>query len=111
MRGVTAMDVFSACDGAAPGAVATEPGVFIGGGQVEFDAIARARARLAAATAGDDVQRVQLGPSLGQCCGGVMYLRYERVGAADTQRLQTRLAAQFAPVALFGGGHVGRAIV
>jgi xanthine dehydrogenase accessory factor len=50
-----------------------------------------------------------LGPSLGQCCGGTMQLRFERVDDAAT--LEGRLAPRLAPVALFGGGHVGRAIV
>jgi xanthine dehydrogenase accessory factor len=82
----------------------------IGGGHVEFSAIAEARGRLHGA-AGEPVQRYALGPSLGQCCGGVMHLRFERVTAADATALERRLARQLVPVALFGGGHVGRAIV
>src|SRR5205085_5350709 len=50
-----------------------------------------------------------LGPALGQCCGGTMQLRFERVH--DAASLAARLAPQRAPLALFGGGHVGRAIV
>jgi xanthine dehydrogenase accessory factor len=82
----------------------------IGGGHLEFQAIAEARRRLAGA-AGDAVQQYALGPSLGQCCGGVVRLRYERVGAADIPALQERLAPRLAPLALFGGGHVGKALV
>jgi xanthine dehydrogenase accessory factor len=82
----------------------------IGGGHLEFSAIAEARGRLHGA-AGEPVQRYALGPSLGQCCGGVMHLRFERVTAADATALERRLARQLVPVALFGGGHVGRAIV
>jgi len=82
----------------------------IGGGHVEFTAIAEARRRLRG-EAGEPVRRYALGPSLGQCCGGVVHLRFELVGAADAARLQQRLAPCLAPVALFGGGHVGRAIV
>src|SRR5688500_10140477 len=52
----------------------------IGGGHLEFQAIAEARRRLSGA-AGEAVQQYALGPSLGQCCGGVVRLRYERVGA------------------------------
>ncbi|HSI54244.1 MAG TPA: xanthine dehydrogenase accessory protein XdhC [Ramlibacter sp.] len=83
----------------------------IGGGHLEFEAIAEARRRLAAA--GDDapVREYSLGPSLGQCCGGVVRLRFERVAAADIPALQARLAPRLSPVALFGGGHVGRALV
>lgn len=82
----------------------------IGGGHVEFTAIAEARRRLCG-EAGEPVRRYALGPSLGQCCGGVVHLRFEPVSAADAERLHQRLAPRLAPVALFGGGHVGRAIV
>jgi len=40
----------------------------IGGGALEFEAIARARRTLRSGT--DCLDRVPLGPSLGQCCGG-----------------------------------------
>lgn len=86
----------------------------IGGGHVEFDAIARARQRLAQRAGIEteaDTHRVALGPALGQCCGGVMVLRYERLSAADLPRLQALEAQARTPVALFGGGHVGRALV
>jgi xanthine dehydrogenase accessory factor len=85
----------------------------IGGGHVEFTAIVAARQRLRGETDADadPVRRFALGPSLGQCCGGVMHLRFERVTAADRPALEAGLARELAPVALFGGGHVGRAIV
>jgi xanthine dehydrogenase accessory factor len=82
----------------------------VGGGQLEFEAIAQARRLLAAGDA-EATRRFALGPSLGQCCGGVMHLRFERVVAADIAGLESRLAPQLAPLALFGGGHVGRALV
>ena len=82
----------------------------IGGGHLELDAIAQARARLDGG-GGEEIQRYPLGPSLGQCCGGVVHLRFERVGAADVPALQERLSAHHTPVALFGGGHVGNALV
>jgi len=84
----------------------------IGGGQLEWDALRQARVRLA-----DDApqppweQRVALGPSLGQCCGGSLVLHFELVGAEDAAVLQQRLAPSLADVALFGGGHVGHALV
>ncbi|WP_394790014.1 xanthine dehydrogenase accessory protein XdhC [Rhodoferax sp.] len=84
----------------------------IGGGNLEFQAIAEARARLAGrAIGGDDVLRYPLGPSLGQCCGGVVHLRFEPIDAADIPRLRQSLAVAHPPVALFGGGHVGFALV
>jgi xanthine dehydrogenase accessory factor len=82
----------------------------IGGGHLEFQAIEEARQRLAGRE-GDPARRYALGPSLGQCCGGVVHLRFERVGAADVPALRKRLGAQLAPLALFGGGHVGKALV
>jgi xanthine dehydrogenase accessory factor len=82
----------------------------IGGGHLELQAIAEARRRLAGA-AGEAVLRYPLGPGLGQCCGGVVHLRYERLAAADAASLPARLQSHFTPVALFGGGHVGKALV
>ena len=86
----------------------------IGGGHIEHEAIALARAALAGAPV-PAPRRFALGPSLGQCCGGVMHLGVERVAAVEAEALVARLAAEHdarrMPVALFGGGHVGRAIV
>jgi len=82
----------------------------IGGGHLELQAIEEARRRLAGGT-GQPVLRHALGPSLGQCCGGVVHLRYERLTAADARSLAQRLQPHAAPVALFGGGHVGKALV
>ncbi|MCE4558143.1 xanthine dehydrogenase accessory protein XdhC [Pelomonas cellulosilytica] len=80
----------------------------VGGGQLEFDAIARARAALAGGELTAEV-RYPLGPSLGQCCGGVVWLRFEHIDAGED--LQARLPVPPAlPVALFGAGHVGHAI-
>jgi xanthine dehydrogenase accessory factor len=83
----------------------------IGGGHLEFDAIHRARAMLAGTEPiPPEPQRYALGPSLGQCCGGVMWLQFEKLTAQDTETLPSRLQATYQPVALFGGGHVGQAI-
>lgn len=90
----------------------------IGGGHLEFEAIAQARHYLhepGTLPALPIEKRIALGPSLGQCCGGALVLKFERVTAADEGRLQAILAAQalerFQPLALFGGGHVGKALV
>ncbi len=84
----------------------------IGGGQLEFQAIAEARARLqGSAGTQPDVLRYPLGPSLGQCCGGVVHLRYEHTTTAGVRALHLRAMAGQQPLALFGGGHVGRALV
>ena len=108
----------------------------IGGGHVEFEAIAEARALLTGSdssnpsfprrresTIADYEKRYVLGPSLGQCCGGVMTLRYEKYSTLGNKyagyNQKTPLNSAFNPipapknqnVALFGGGHVGKAIV
>ena len=86
----------------------------IGGGHLELDAIALAR-RALTGEAIEPLRRVALGPSLGQCCGGVVHLRFELLQPADSTavraRLQAAADAERLPVALFGGGHVGHAIV
>ena len=45
----------------------------IGGGRLEYDAVARARALLSGGP-GSEVRRQPLGPALGQCCGGSVTL-------------------------------------
>ena len=82
----------------------------VGGGHLEFDAMVHARLLLKG-EAGEPLVRYALGPSLGQCCGGEVVLHFEKVDAADVARLARQLAGVRAPVALFGGGHVGRALV
>ncbi len=82
----------------------------IGGGHLEFQALAHARLLLAGQTDQTTLRQV-LGPSLGQCCGGAVELAFEVVSAADTPRLRDSLMPQRIPLALFGGGHVGKALV
>jgi len=82
----------------------------IGGGHLEFDAIAQARAMLAGTESiPSEPRRVALGPSMGQCCGGVMWLQFEKLTMQDITSLH-HLQKPQQPVALFGGGHVGQAI-
>ena len=84
----------------------------VGGGHLEYQAIASARELLKmGGVAEPSTQRFALGPSLGQCCGGVMHLRFECVSAVDAPALAQRLQTRLTPVALFGGGHVGHALV
>ncbi|MEK7344825.1 MAG: xanthine dehydrogenase accessory protein XdhC [Pseudomonadota bacterium] len=82
----------------------------VGGGHLEFQALAHARLLLAGKTDQTTLRQV-LGPSLGQCCGGAVALGFERVSAADLSRLRVQLSPQRTPLALFGGGHVGKALV
>ncbi|MEH6824045.1 MAG: xanthine dehydrogenase accessory protein XdhC [Motiliproteus sp.] len=71
----------------------------IGGGHLEYKAIQIARQLLAQGHSQPQTQRFSLGASLGQCCGGVTTLLFEPLGNAQIQ------------IALFGAGHVGRALV
>ncbi len=84
----------------------------IGGGHLEYQAIAQARERLAQSDPHQlpvQVVRFALGPALGQCCGGVVYLKFETL-RADHPQVNSLLAHKGKPLALFGGGHVGRAL-
>ena len=70
----------------------------IGGGQLEWMAIATAGTLLHAA----DVQRFSLGPQLSQCCGGAVELWFERFTAADLacirgEQIGVRAGANAAP--------------
>jgi xanthine dehydrogenase accessory factor len=104
--------------GSVPREAGTAMGVFalgeagtIGGGHLELQAITLARQALSGGPLPAGEQSHALGPSLGQCCGGVVFLAFEKVGPLDLARLRQQLAIARAPVALFGGGHVGRALV
>ena len=104
----------------AQGSVPREPGAWmavfddefvgtVGGGHLEFEAITQARLLLTSGSV--KVARFALGPSLGQCCGGVVHLRFECVNVGDISVLRQRLQPVLQPVALFGGGHVGHALI
>ncbi len=71
----------------------------IGGGHLEYKAMAIAREMLASGTRHTRLERFNLGASLGQCCGGVNVLLFEPMGEPVAQ------------IAVFGAGHVGRALV
>lgn len=63
----------------------------IGGGALEYDAMAHARLMLREPRADEgwtrDVRSYPLGPSLGQCCGGHVRLLFERFEADETDWL------------------------
>ncbi|MGA4633968.1 xanthine dehydrogenase accessory protein XdhC [Pseudomonas solani] len=71
----------------------------IGGGHLEFKAMEIAREMLRTRTQDTRLERFSLGASLGQCCGGATVLLFEPMGQPQ------------AHIALFGAGHVGRALV
>ncbi|TKT77621.1 xanthine dehydrogenase accessory protein XdhC [Aquamicrobium sp. LC103] len=89
----------------------------IGGGQLEFMAIDKARELLAdaaaSARAGMASLSIPLGPEIGQCCGGRVELAISPVDKAKRAELlerESRESAGRPHVYLFGGGHVGHAL-
>ncbi|MCS6995600.1 MAG: xanthine dehydrogenase accessory protein XdhC [Casimicrobiaceae bacterium] len=110
----------------------------IGGGHLEWKAIEQARSMLASGTRVGGVVQYPLGPALGQCCGGQVELQFmplaqedraevERLAAAEAAERVTCVSVTrlfdhgesigftvcFTPwrIAVFGAGHVGRALV
>jgi len=92
----------------------------IGGGELEHQAIQHARTLLEQPQSdgvgphaeGRLERRYALGSNCGQCCGGVVDLAFEHLTTAPqwlAQTLEQNQAA--ATVAVFGAGHVGRAVV
>jgi xanthine dehydrogenase accessory factor len=75
----------------------------IGGGHLELTAMRTAREMLAASSSDQAPAPLSrdfgLGPSLGQCCGGTVTLLFETILPPGWR------------IALFGAGHVGRALV
>lgn len=74
----------------------------IGGGHLEYKAMAKAQSWLAASSLDGGEQLTEeypLGARLGQCCGGRVTLLYER------------FLVHHKPVFIFGAGHVARALV
>ncbi|QUJ76839.1 xanthine dehydrogenase accessory protein XdhC [Sulfitobacter albidus] len=87
----------------------------IGGGALEYRAIAMAREMLADGVAAHE-ETVPLGPALGQCCGGSVWLRFGRDPRfVDLDQFLPPLppmapGAATAPLWIWGAGHVGRAV-
>lgn len=71
----------------------------IGGGHLEYQAIAYARKMLQKGTKSQAIQRYPLGASLGQCCGGHVSLFFECY------------ANKYPHLWVFGAGHVAQALM
>lgn len=86
----------------------------IGGGQLEWSAIATARALLESSSCAAEVHKFTLGPQLSQCCGGTVELWFERYSAADVHLLSAAAeAATHRPTLLvtsLADGHVQRRV-
>ncbi|GBR51388.1 xanthine dehydrogenase accessory protein XdhC [Gluconobacter sphaericus] len=88
----------------------TEQSGTIGGGRLEWDCMAEARALLV--SGGEAVERhIPLGPAINQCCGGAVTIRMERVSDPDALEDELRADREKLPqLLLFGAGHVGCAL-
>jgi xanthine dehydrogenase accessory factor len=96
-----------------PGAkmIVTDSGLYgtICGGNLEYQATRIARNQLARG-AEDGLQRFPLGAGLGQCCGGLVNLMFEKLGD-DSDWDELMRDAERVELYLFGAGHVGQAVV
>lgn len=92
--------VIAAVRGSAP----REPGAFmlvghdylegtIGGGRLEWESVAAARALLEDTTVTARLNRIVLGADLGQCCGGVVAVWLERFTSKDLAMLRLAIDA------------------
>jgi xanthine dehydrogenase accessory factor len=84
----------------------------IGGGQLEYMAIDKAREMLRGGPC-EDVMEIGLGPEIGQCCGGRVRLELRRIDEAlamEITALEERELAALPHVYVFGAGHVGNAL-
>lgn len=85
----------------------------IGGGALEWRAIAAAQAMLPKG-AGVRCTSHALGPELGQCCGGRVDLLtevFDRTSLDTVRERASQAGAKPRPVLVFGAGHVGRALI
>jgi xanthine dehydrogenase accessory factor len=88
----------------------------IGGGHLELVATRTARSMLASQEA-TRIDRFSLGASLGQCCGGIVELSFQRYESVEIAAIAQMLEARGpqlpgeTPLWIFGAGHVARALV
>ena len=87
----------------------------IGGGRLEYEAIAVARGALAAGRGAAIIRDWPLGPNLGQCCGGAVKTLTETFDATDLLALRRleeaeKAGAFVADSRLDGGGRIARRI-
>lgn len=84
----------------------------IGGGQLEFLAIGKAR-ELIEHNVAHGVMDIPLGPEIGQCCGGRVGIDIRMADDKERIGLRARMADEIRRrrhIYLFGAGHVGKAL-
>jgi xanthine dehydrogenase accessory factor len=85
----------------------------IGGGTLEWHAMAEAQSMLGKPSTYKTIRK-NLGPDLGQCCGGRVDLRiesFDRVSLPQLRNHASYYKEDFQHIHLWGAGHVGRALV
>lgn len=89
----------------------------IGGGALEYRAIATAR-KILAQNGAEQTETIPLGPNLGQCCGGAVTLRYTYTSpplATGLDPMPVHRIVSNPPhpqhLWVWGAGHVGRAMI
>jgi xanthine dehydrogenase accessory factor len=82
----------------------------IGGGTLEWKAMAEAQAMLTQRVEQRAVDYV-LGPDLGQCCGGRMQIEFKAYHHDNLPDIKTVTLETHRHIYLFGAGHVGRSLV
>ena len=88
----------------------------IGGGQLEYMAIDKARQMVGTRIEVDEICAtldIPLGPEIGQCCGGRVEVLIRLIDRTIEQRLIAEAESEEAHlpyVYIFGGGHVGQAL-
>ena len=86
----------------------------VGGGRLEWEAIKKARELILCSNRVRHVEKFQLGPELGQCCGGVVTLSFEwltnNIRSQMLEKLQ-KFNIIKPTVLIFGAGHVGTALI
>jgi xanthine dehydrogenase accessory factor len=80
----------------------------IGGGHLEWKALAAAREMLATRQLAPRRERFPLGPALGQCCGGVVELEFAPLD--DSAIARWPQSPPLMHLQMHGAGHVGHAI-
>ena len=86
----------------------------VGGGCLEFDAIKKARDLIKDPTFTFFSSEYRLGSKLGQCCGGRVELKFEKLTSELRKKISTNNVERkklWNNVLIFGAGHVGQALI
>ena len=86
----------------------------IGGGTLEYQMIEEARKILELKSVGNNIFESQLNPKIDQCCGGRIKCQISLATNTVLQKVERKIKNEISTyneLYLFGGGHVGKAIL